>query len=268
MEEIQCAVDGRKIEKGPCGYTKGQITDLKPACSKCPRYQKLQELGFDPVKGFPLEKRMGFVCYPPDGIIPIERLVNHQLMVSEKDIDLETFLTIRSKEDIFKHTKNPLAALAVFMLSHEAGLYPPTWAIGWFVKAIKEYDVSHGKKNLAHLLGIQRGRDFKKLYEDERDEPLMFDIFRLNHFLGYSVREAATMVSRRLKKTPDWNKTGLNLRIPSGPTLEKEYSRKWRSIFEKHPDEIINKWSEHFNRIKKNYLKLFARPSKTPSRKQ
>ena len=266
MEEIRCLVDREEIKKGRCLYIVKQISNPEKNCSDCLYYQKLREIGFDPNKGLPPKILMGFTRYPPDGDIPIEEVAKFQAYVNEMDIDVGTFLILLMSEHSFKESENPFEALRTFIISHEAGLYPPIWAIDWLTKELKEYQSSTGKRSLEQLLGFRGGKGqdpiFKKMAEQDRDEVLMFDIFRLHKFAGYSVKEAAGMVAGRLEKTPNWNKTGLKLKPIKGGTLEKEYSRKWSSIFEKLSNESIEGMAKEFNKKRRTYLKLFPRPSK------
>ena len=261
MKKIQCAVEEKKIGDGRCLYTAGQISNPKKACSNCFRYQELRELGFDPVKGFPARARTIFAPYLPEGDIDVGRL---RAYVSEEEIDIQTFLLLHTSASAFRESGDPFAALRAFVISHKAALYPPVWAIEWLVKALKEYHSSNGTKDLARLLGFRGGKEpvYKKIAEQERDDMLMLDIFRLHKFGGYSVKQAAQMVAARLKKTPDWNKTGWKLRSLTAGTLQKEYSRKWRSVFEKIDGELLEKMTRNFNLKKRSYLKMFSRPSR------
>jgi hypothetical protein len=189
-------------------------------------------------------------------------------VVTEEDLNVDTSLALRGSTMSFKETGDTLAALRAFVVAHEAGLYPPLWALEWLVKGLKEYHCSNGKRSLDQLLGFTGGKGqapvYKKAFVNDRNEDLCLHIFRLNRFAGYTVKQAARMVAAWLNRTRDWDKTGLRLRAPTAGTLEKEYSAKWRGLFEKMFDGLTEKMAEDFERNREGYLKAFRQRASNP----
>ncbi|KXK32653.1 MAG: hypothetical protein UZ01_00475 [Candidatus Brocadia sinica] len=134
----------------------------------------------------------------------------------------------------FHRTQNPVYAIQAFLLAHEAGIYPPLWVLNYMHKIFKNFWKSNGKKSLDALFGFSRGKGqepaFKSVFNEDRDEMLMKDVFRLT-ILGYSVSRASHMVSRRLEETKDWDKTGLSLSTLTADSINDRYLKKWSKIF-------------------------------------
>lgn len=229
MEKIQCSIPD--VKKGTCLYRIRQTKKNNPTCLKCSYYQKLQELGFDPVKGFPPYDLNVFTRLPP----PMENSkdLETRAYVTDLDLDLDTSLLLRARANKFEETRNPIYALEAFIIAYGAGLYPPLFVLEWLYNSFQAYHISNGNEKIDDLLGFT-GRVFKKLIEEDRDECLMYNIWRLIKFEGYDIKRAAEMVSQQLKDNVGWNKTGLKIRSPRGSTLETRYvAEKWSQIFDR-----------------------------------
>lgn len=184
-----------------------------------------------------------------------------QAYVAEFDIEVNTFILLQMKQMSFEKTKNPIYALEAFLLTRDAGLYPPFWALEWLLKGFEEYHKSNGRKPIDEFLGFT-GRSFKKLIEEDRDSWSMETIWRLNRFCGYDVKSASKSVSQHFKNNPEWNKTGLKIRTPEGSTLATKYSAGgwghiFDSLYEKHMKEIEEKFRD--KKWKRNFLNIFKK---------
>jgi len=269
----------KKEFQGLCRYQQKQIRTIpdKRVCSQCDYYRKvmmgtwkttaIKQKGPVPTRDVSI-----FTRFPPhdETIFEIEEdkfdafvkqsLGQLQAYVTASDIDPMTFSYLHGGKSFFQETKNPIYAIEAFLSAREAGLYPPLWVLDWLAKGFQEYHKSNGRKPIGRLLGFT-GRSFKKLMEKNRDAWQMENIWRLKRFCGYDVKTAARMVSEHLKNNPGWNKTGLKLRTPDGPTLASRYSAEgWEHIF----DEAGRKQTEaqRFKNAKwrKRYLSLFKKP--------
>lgn len=231
-----------------------------------------------------------FVKHPPkESLTPEElkktspfigehEMLTEKLMVkSENGIKLPVSFFIATSSQKFKETKNPVYAIEAFLLSHEAGLYPPISILTYLADTFKKYHETAGKgrkTSLDKLFGFskQKGQDnaFKQVIVTyERDEKLMLDLYRLRRLFDLPVEKAAEMVRARLEITPDkeWNKTGFKLIKPSYSRLRDIYFQKWIKIFEQDDhDEItargFSRWTET---DKIEYLKKYP-PASIPEK--
>ena len=120
-----------------------------------------------------------FTKYPPTGRIPvdeIEKLPPAHIPEWDSALSADTWLRLAIKRSEYKKTCNPVMAIQAFLIAHDAGLYPPAWALSWLLDAFRAFDAAQGKKRLDKLLRTTRGRGqdpvFKTLLNDERDGTL------------------------------------------------------------------------------------------------
>jgi hypothetical protein len=250
-----CSITKKEFE-GLCSYQLKQVKQIehKAICgNRCNYYRKVivskQEIPInheEKTEPIPIKDMDVFTRYPSflnveyfkyrnrqDLDNQIREYLDHsRAYITETDIDTLTFLGLRMKEESFQKTKNPIYAIEGFLLAKNANLYPPFWVLEWLSKGFEEYYKSNGRKPIDQLLGFT-GRVFKKLIEEDRDEWLMINIWRLTRFCGFNEKIAAKMVSQNLKNTPGWNKTGLKIRTPDGSTLTTKYSAGgWQHKFD------------------------------------
>lgn len=261
MEKFLCEVNERKqFSKGPCLYEKGGIQDKKKTCLQCAYFQKI-------ICALKLPPMEIFTRYPPNKNIPLDKLEKiPEAYVSGPEIGPSAFFDLWRLNSRFEKMGNPVHAIEAFLIAHEAELYPPAWVIDWLLKAFRAYHVSYGKKDLLSLLGFRKSRGqpkaFKKAFIEARNHRLTWDVFVLNKFGGFSVKDAAEMVSNRLKNTPDWDKTGLQLTALDGPSLAVIYSNQYVSDFNGMSEELMEACRQGFERNKKEYLKQFPKIKK------
>ena len=264
-----------KKQKKPSGK---KVLDLCPNIDDCP------DKNCETCNNIPLRY---FVKHPPNGTFTIEELEKMSLFIGELEIKpitdnkdgikLPVSFYIVSGEKKFKETKNPVYAIEAFINAHQAGLYPPLSILNFLADTFKKYHEMLGDVSLDKLLGFSGWKGqypaFKQvIMNEDRDQPLMLDIYRLRRLFNISVEKSAAMVSARLNEMPDkeWNKTGLKINKPGYHHLRDRYFDKWIKIFEQDDhDEITGrgfaKWTED---DKIEYLKKYPSTSIPPKLKQ
>ncbi len=214
-----------------------------------------------------------FVELPPDGAVNAD-------LAKGTPSPTATRIHLKASELGFAQTKNPIYAIQAFLIANGSGLFPPLWALDWVNEGFQRYYDGQGLVSLDKALGIAKGRGenspFKALIEQERDDQLARDIFRLTTLFPISANEAATMVAERIKNTPNWNKTAYkSLKALSPATLEDKYSRELKASWDTPLNRKILKegWSpsraqEFLNSFPKSAwpINLSLRLSKAPKR--
>lgn len=213
-----------------------------------------------------------FVKHPPDGFFSPEELEKMSLFVgeheiknikNENEVELPASLYIISKTRQFKETKNPVYAIEAFLVAHKAGVYPPLSILNFLADKFEKYHSTFGEVSLDSLLGFKtyRGKKappFKAVMNEERNEKLTLDVFRLN-LLGYTIPRASIMVYEKLEATPKWDKTGLKLKAISQTTIQDLFKNKWKDIFNNDTSKKATlKW---LKTNKENFLKSFPQDS-------
>jgi len=224
--------------------------------------------GYNYPHGVPETKKDGaillecFTLHPPKKEISVEDLKRISAYVTEleltKTMDNVSEKALLTKGGTFERTNNPVYAIEAFLLTHKAGLYPPIWVLNFMAKVFTKYHETFGEVSLDDLFGFKKwkGQDpaFKQVMNEERDEILMIDVFRL-HLLGFSIEDASYMVAMKLKETQGWDRTGLGLRKLSAKTIEFKYKKDWKKNLEyKHFKKATQKW---LNENKKSFLNSF-----------
>jgi len=277
-----CSITKKEFE-GLCSYQLKQVKQIehKAICGQCDYYRKLivgkqkieREEKKEKAKPILIKDISVFTRFPPDSndIKYFEfqnwpdlynqvrqHLRGCQGYVADFDIETDTSILLHMRQMSFEKTKNPIYAIEGFLLAKNANLYPPFWVLEWLSKGFEEYHKSNGRKPIDQLLGFT-GKVFKKLIEEDRDEWLMMNIWRLTRFCGFNEKTAAKMVSQNLKNTPGWNKTGIKkIRTPEGPTLASRYSAEgWAHIFDSYPEESIKRFKD--KKWKGRFLKSFKK---------
>ena len=217
-----------------------------------------------------------FTLHPP-AEASIEDLKKVSGYITEFDFskifkgDTLEWISLLSKGGSFERTKNPVYLIEAFLIAHNNGLYPPMWVLNFIADVFKRYHDSLGELSLDKLFGCKRWKGqeppFKTVLNEERDEMLMIDVWRLN-LLGYSIDEASAMVAAKLENNKKWDKTGLKLSSLSEGTIQSIYKKKWSKLFK---DEAFLKGAENFlkdnNKFKKEFLKTFPTYSFPVSKK-
>lgn len=156
--------------------------------------------------------------------------------VSDLDLDPTVMLPLACKENSFRGTQNPVYLIEAFLLAHESGYYPPMWVLSRIAEVFREYHASNGDKDIEKLFGFKSGvgrtSAFQTLIEEERDELLTVDVFKLNVLFKISIEDASYMVASRLAESPDWNKTSVDIKEISAETIKDKYLRKWKKIWD------------------------------------
>jgi len=204
-----------------------------------------------------------YTLYPPEEEISLDELPKLPAHVPETKIKGETNILLKMRWSEYKRTKNPICVVEAFLIAHEAGIYPPMWALDFLHTGFKEYHDSQGLKDLSKLFGLKRGKGqdpiFQPLIEEDRDSMLCLDVYRLQTSFDFSVEEASYMVARRLEETENWNKSLFKIWQIGEETIKDKYLKKWKNIFDKDfiRDEILS-WTKE---EKAGYLKQFPEDS-------
>lgn len=211
-----------------------------------------------------------WVKEPPAGFTPIEdlgKLPSPYTTEIDKELSFETCMLLTMRRRQFKKTKNPIFAIEAFLIARESKLFPPMWVLNWLGEAFKKYHSGQGTQSLEKMFGLVPGRGqsplFKALGEEERDEMLALDVWRLRTLFNVSIETAATMVSRRLEETPDWNKSRYALHALSAKTIEDRYKKKWKKLLDL-PD-LRHRYLSSLTKMEADeYLKSFPPDSYKP----
>lgn len=136
------------------------------------------------------------------------------------------------KLNTFKKTKNPAYVIEAFLAAYEEGLYPPLLVLDYIAKVFSEYKRNLGKESLDKLffrIGKGQSPSYKAMFTRQRDQMLMRDVFQLE-LLGFTIPEAARMVTARLVNMPGWDQTGHRLAIPKKDTIRDMYFQGWKDV--------------------------------------
>jgi hypothetical protein len=208
-----------------------------------------------------------WVKYPPIGTFPLEGLKKlPALYTTEMDteIPVESRLLLIMRRSQFEKSKNPVFAIEAFLVAREAKLFPPLWVLDWLGESFKKFHAAQGKQSLEKIMGLVPGRGqtplFKALFDEERDEMLALDVFRLTTLFKISIEDAASMAARRLEALPNWNKTAYRLNSISEETVRDRYKRKWKKVFDtpEGRQRLLRIWTK---KQADEYLKMFPRDS-------
>ncbi len=200
--------------------------------------------------------------YSEEELPSIEDLNSIPAHFTEMQLDIlgEAYIPLVCKKSEFNENKNPVLAIEAFLLAHENGFYPPLWSLNYMYKIFNAFWTSNGKESLDKLFGFTPGKGqtppFKALFNQDRDQVLMLDVFKLN-LLGYSIDKASYMVSRRLAETKEWDKTGLNIKELSQSTIKDMYLKKWKKVLDhERGRKPVLDW---LKRKKKSFLNNFPK---------
>lgn len=186
-----------------------------------------------------------YTLHPPEGELTQEEIGKIPAYVSNSvkmDIDesfSQTICSLELNESGFKSpehkAKKPIFALEAFLVSHEAGLYPPKWVLNYISEIFSEWYEAQGTISFDKLFNVKCGKGqepiFKRDLESRRDETLCLTVFGLKLLYGLTIEEACYMAQRRLEESPNWNKTKFGLKEISADTIRDKYKRKWGKIF-------------------------------------
>jgi hypothetical protein len=208
-----------------------------------------------------------WVKEPPAGTFPTEeldKLPSPYLSEWNEDVSHEARLILMGHKMRFEQHKNPILAIEAFLTARAAKIFPPAWILDWLEDAFKKFHDGQGKQSLEKILRLvpRRGQSplFKALAEEERDEMLALDVWRVMALFNTSLATASYMVSERLKETPDWNKSTFRLRSLSAKTIADRYKKKWKKILDR-PD-MRNRFLRDWSKEKATeYLNKFPRHS-------
>ena len=200
-----------------------------------------------PTAGFGIKSRVSddrslvldlWVKEPPAGLFPTEvldKLPSPYLSEWSDDVSDEARFILMGHKMRFEEDRNPIFAIEAFLTARAAKLFPPAWILAWLEEAFREFHDGQGKQSLEKILGLVPGRGqsplFSKLLQDERDEMLCLDVWRLMTLFNTSLETASAMVEARLNETPYWDKSTYELRSLSAKTIADRYMKKWKRLF-------------------------------------
>lgn len=182
-------------------------------------------------------------------------------MVAENEIDPNTpgWPSLLMLEDRFLESKNPVYAIEMIMLCHEAGLYPPLSIMDWLADSLKRWHDQNGHADLESVMGLrksgQTGNAFREAIKKQLEENLMTEFCRLRYMFSITNSETAQMIATRLEDT-EWNYSGYSITPYSESTLQDKYERKWAKLF-KNSDTFIKKLKNSDDQEKKKTLSRY-----------
>lgn len=182
-------------------------------------------------------------------------------------LSAESRLLLKMRQRQFEETKNPIFAIEAFLIARGEKLFPPMWVLDWLGTAFKTFHDAQGMQSLERILGLVPGRGqsllFKALIENQRDEMLAVDMWRVIVLFNTSIETAAEMVISRLKETPNWNKSVYKILILSVDTLVDRYKRKWKKLLD--ATDTRHRFLSRWTRSEADaYLKRFPSDSYQP----
>lgn len=217
-----------------------------------------------------------YTLHPPKGEFMQEEIgktpayVSNSVKMDIDDLFSGTVCSLEVNESGFENpehkAKKPIFAIEAFLISHEAGLYPPMWVLKYMSDIFSEWYDSQGTKSFEELFNLKcsKGQNpiFKRDFENRRDESLCLTVFGLKLLYGYTIEEACYMAQRRLEESPDWNKTKFVLKEISADTIRDKYNRKWGKIFNNESMSFIREQILSWDRDRKiKFLDEFPKDS-------
>ena len=191
----------------------------------------------------------GYTLLPPEDDIDPEILKKMTAYITDFDLMKmentgkaipgdEAYILLGCREGQFEGRKNPVYAIDAFLIAHDAGLYPPMWALNYVIEVFKKYYEVQGTMSLDKLFGLSKGKGktkpFLETVNEERDQMLMVMVYQFRAIFGCTVDEATHLVARRLEDTPYevFNKTMVKVNKLSEDTLKSLYLKKWKKFLE------------------------------------
>lgn len=212
---------------------------------------------------------IGFVRLPNESYTEAEIVANPMLCWSNDFADVLDALTIEMKAKAFKKSQNPVLAIEAFVLSIDAGVYPPVSVLQWLADGFRTYHAGQGAKGntLEKALGLTGipGRDphFKQLFIQMRNDMLFYDMDKLM-YLGASREKAAELVANKLERA-DWNKSPWEMVDPDATTLADKHARAGHARLDEKTATLVGLCDKA--RVV-NYLSTFSKDLLPPKLKK
>lgn len=159
----------------------------------------------------------------------------------EPDPDEDEFflMHLRVLENLYSKDGSPVHAMDAITFAYDAGIVPPTWAMGWLVPAFREYADSEGRADLSQLLGLSsegkgKAPPARKYFADAQRRYYAELVHILTVVFGVAIQDAAAMVWARengIEDDPDGRRASW---------LAEQYSRKWRKEFDRDARDGID----------------------------
>ena len=145
-------------------------------------------------------------------------------------VDVSAFsdaMKLEYLRDKFKEKNNPMYAIEAFLFAKDHKAKVPKWVEDWQERAYRDYLDSEGKKEIAKLMGFNRGpgksQPIKQLMQDINESNLMHVIWVLKDTFEISVEDAAELVYGKESR--------VHGNCPSVDSLKDNYYRKWAAKF-------------------------------------
>lgn len=192
----------------------------------------------------PIEKRqkaeISFTLHPPEGKFTQEEIRKTPAYVTErimsigyhndeqlneqhlgKLVDLKLAKTGFEKEE----QRKPIYAIEALLTAHEAGLYPPMWALNDIVERFGKWYRQKGKTSLDMFFGVDGYSGWTNIFETDelarRDYFLCFRAYLLISRFDFSIKTASKIIAKIHKES--------NLRASS---IETKYIKgDWVNTF-------------------------------------
>jgi hypothetical protein len=209
-----------------------------------------------------------YVNHPLDGtwaeMPPLSYVTEDEL----RSVNLDAWMSLEGHKRRYREGE-ALSLLGAVIVAHDAGLYPPMWALDALATAFRRYYEQQGKKRLDDVLRLNRGRGkdwFKETVIRDMNQWLAQQMFKLRTCFKVTMDEAAEMLQAKLEEDPITNNSIWKIDTTyNAETLKLQYRKKWRRAFnldEKniqhllHPDNPQDPWTAE---MRQQYLHVFPR---------
>lgn len=168
--------------------------------------------------------------------------------------------TMAQLEERHLKSNNPIYPMFAFRHCFQRGVEPPQWVMQYVAISFHDYLLNCGTKDVDECMQLRVGKGktppIKLFLLEERDETIMWDMFRLVEHIGISVENAAHMTKAKLEAA-DWNKTLIEMtELTEGSILDmyrKTYRKQFREMLASEPSH-----AEYFTKEKqKSFLATF-----------
>jgi len=210
----------------------------------------------------------GWIKHPPHEIEADEngRVQQPALVLTEYELlervggDPELFCALALKRGPFT---NPVHAIEAIILAHDAELYPPLEVMDWLVSCLREWHEKGGRITMDAAMALkspkggQTANAMREAIKAQFKEELMIELNKLRFVFDLTIQEAAGMISARLDKNSNWNRTPFPLPSYQEGTLCDMYKkRKCRSWI---PDNVVEKFRAFSDEEKREILARYPR---------
>lgn len=176
--------------------------------------------------------------------------------------DPELFCALAFKRGRFN---NPVHAIEAIILAHDAGLYPPLEVMDWLVSCLREWHEKGGRITMDKAMtlkspkGGQNANAMREAVKAQFQDELMIELNKLRFVFDLTIQEAAGMISARLAKNSNWNRTPFPLPSYEEGTLCDMYKKRKCSKY--ISDDVVEEFRAFSDEKKREIVALYPRHS-------